>query len=139
MKNDKKHKAKFLAIAEIYATMIEPIEGETYTETAKRLSLEVGERVQPTVFDLAVSMVRSSKYNQTTTKGLVYRHCIWCNGIFKQQKEVQKFCSGKCRNGFSENRKHHGGHWFNDPITNKTVYNEEPSRVVIDQYPNSKI
>lgn len=61
MKNDEKHKDKFLAIAEIYATMIEPIAGEVYTETAKRLSLEVGERIQPKVFYIAVKLIRFQK------------------------------------------------------------------------------
>lgn len=81
----------------------------------------------------------NSKHKETTTISLIYRHCLWCNGIFKQQKEIQKFCSTRCRNDFSLNRKYHGGFNCGDPVINKTVYNEEPSRVVIDQYPNSKI
>lgn len=57
---------------------------------------------------------------------LVYRHCLWCNEVFKQHKEIQRFCSDKCRNNFSENRKYHGGLNVGDPVTNPKVYKTKP-------------
>lgn len=71
--------------------------------------------------------------------GLVYRHCMWCNGIFWQHKEIQKFCSDRCRNYFTENRKHHGGFNVGDPVTEKKVYYKKPTKDIIEKYPKSSI
>lgn len=45
-------------VAPEYAAMIERIEGETYKETAARLSQAIGERIESAVFHKAVQIVR---------------------------------------------------------------------------------
>lgn len=70
---------------------------------------------------------------------LLYRHCLWCNGIFHQHKSVQKFCSDKCRKKFSENRGYHGGFDCGDPVVNTATYTQKPPKEVISQYPESSI
>jgi len=66
---------------------------------------------------------------------LVYRHCLWCNGIFKQHKQIQKFCSDRCREDFSINRSCHGGFPCGDPPnTIKKTYKTKPPKHIIDKY-----
>lgn len=69
---------------------------------------------------------------------LAYRHCLWCNGIFLQRKKIQKFCSDKCRNRFSQNVEIHCG-MVCGPFTNPKVYYKKPSKEIIAQYPESSI
>lgn len=45
-------------IAETYSTLIDPIEGETYKETAARFSDALGERIKGRVFHSAVKKIR---------------------------------------------------------------------------------
>lgn len=46
-------------IAAEYAKMIEPVTGESYRETAARLSAAIGERIESSVFHKAVKIIRS--------------------------------------------------------------------------------
>lgn len=45
-------------IAEMYSTMIDPVEGESYKDTCNRLSERVGERIGSRVFHMAVKIRR---------------------------------------------------------------------------------
>lgn len=53
-----KEKQIMYDIAEMYSTMIDPVEGETYKDTCKRLSNAVGERIGSRVFHMAVKIRR---------------------------------------------------------------------------------
>ena len=46
-------------IAALYTKVIEPIEGESYKETAKRLSNAIGSRIEKKVFHIAVKLIRT--------------------------------------------------------------------------------
>ena len=59
--NERKAKEveRITRIAEEYASMTDKVPGETYKETAKRLSGLIGERIESKVFHKAVAMIRS--------------------------------------------------------------------------------
>lgn len=66
---------------------------------------------------------------------LIYKHCYWCNGIFKQQKESQGFCCLKCRQNFSENRKIHGGFACGDPAYHNNDTYKYVTKNLLEKYP----
>ncbi len=53
-----KKNAAYNEIAKKYANLLSKIEGESYKDTAKRLSETIGEKIQATVFHKAVKLVR---------------------------------------------------------------------------------
>ena len=55
---DRKEDARINVIASIYANRITKIEGESYKQTAARLSAAIGERIESKVFHAAVKIIR---------------------------------------------------------------------------------
>jgi len=54
------NKQRIADLAKIYAAMIEPVPGEAYDETARRLRAAVGGRIEKPVFRMAVELIRNN-------------------------------------------------------------------------------
>lgn len=57
----KKDKERIAILASEYAKMISPVQGESYKQTAARLSAAIGSRIEGAVFHQAVKMVRNNQ------------------------------------------------------------------------------
>lgn len=68
---------------------------------------------------------------------LVYKHCVNCNGIFKQNAPFQSYCSYYCKNIVSEFINDHGGLKLGLTKSDFPVYKETPSPELLSKYPNN--
>jgi len=64
----KPEKERIGELCAIYAQMIEPIKGESYKETATRLSNAIGTRIESEVFHKTVKFIRMNAFVDTIEK-----------------------------------------------------------------------
>jgi len=68
---------------------------------------------------------------------LVYKHCYYCNGIFKQNAPNQSYCSYLCKNSIGSYINNH--HGLNLGLSKNTspMYRDKPSAKLLAKYPNN--
>lgn len=68
---------------------------------------------------------------------LVYKHCFYCNGIFKQNVPIQGYCSYYCKNAVQERFDHHNGMDQGMGKNESAIYIEKPLPEILAKYPNN--
>ena len=58
---ERENKNRVNELAQIYANMIERVEGESFHKTCQRLKCAIGEKIESSVFFKAVKIVRAKK------------------------------------------------------------------------------
>lgn len=69
---------------------------------------------------------------------LVYKHCFWCNGIFKQKVPTQGYCSYYCKSIVSEYINNHNGMNLGLGKSNSPIYKDRPSERLLKKFPNNQ-